>query len=62
MRFSTRFCNFASVTFVGLLMLVMYSCKGRTIDNWEPTGDTIEVVIMQQPDTINEILNDNETI
>ena len=37
---------------IGVLTLASSGCKGRTIDNVEPTGDTIEVVIMQ--DTINE--------
>ena len=30
---------------VSLLALVATSCKGRTNDNMEPTGDTVEVTI-----------------
>ena len=47
MRDSRSFINFAKFSCVTLLLVVMFSCKGRTTDNMEPTGDTIEVVIMQ---------------
>lgn len=52
---SRRFINFASVIPVALLVLVLCSCKGRTMESMEPTGDTIEVVIMPQ-DTISKNL------
>lgn len=29
------------------------SCKGRTMDNMEPKGDTVEVVIMQNVENDN---------
>lgn len=28
-------------------LLLFVACKGRTVDNMEPSGDTIEVVITQ---------------
>ena len=37
----------ASVVAVAML-LSLGSCKGRTMDNMEPTGETIEVVIGQE--------------
>lgn len=48
MTISRRFINFALFCCVGLLMLAFQACKGRTMENMEPTGDTVEVVIMQQ--------------
>lgn len=30
-----------------LLISCLVSCKGRTMENMEPTGDTVEVVIEQ---------------
>lgn len=53
MRVSRSFINFATFFCMSLLLLGASSCKGRTINNMEPTGDTVEVVIMQ--DTIVEL-------
>ncbi|MCH5226933.1 MAG: hypothetical protein J1F16_03835 [Muribaculaceae bacterium] len=47
MRFSRRFINFASLFGLLLTSLALGSCKGRTVENMEPTGDTVEVVILQ---------------
>lgn len=33
-----------------ILMLGLASCKGRTMENMEPTGDTVEVSIMNLQD------------
>lgn len=52
MKLSRRFINFASYILSTLLLLAMASCKGRTLENVEPTGDTVEVVIAQ--DTEND--------
>ena len=55
MRISRRFINFALIFFIASLASVFTACKGRTIDNVVPTGDTIEVVIIQEvPDSIQE--------
>ncbi|MCM1369234.1 MAG: hypothetical protein NC204_02560 [Candidatus Amulumruptor caecigallinarius] len=40
----------ASVATIALLSMPLASCKGRTMENMEPTGDTVEVVI-EKPDT-----------
>lgn len=54
MRVSRSFSIFATVlSIIGFTMLLT-GCKGRTMENMEPTGDTIEVVIMQTPE-----INDN---
>ncbi|MDE6071603.1 MAG: hypothetical protein K2G53_03510 [Muribaculaceae bacterium] len=40
---------------VGLALFavcMLASCKGRTMSNMEPTGDTVEVEIPVEPDTI----------
>ena len=50
MRYSRRFINFAAAFALALLSLCLGSCKGRTLDDVEPTGQTIEVVIMQNPE------------
>lgn len=42
-----RIIKFATFFGMVVLMPVLNSCKGRTLENVEPTGDTIEVVIMQ---------------
>ena len=47
MRVSRSFINFAFVFCFGFLMFALLGCKGRTTENMEPTGDTVEVVIMQ---------------
>lgn len=52
MRISGRFSNFALIFCVATILLGVTACKGRTDYNVEPTGDTVEVVIMQ--DTGNE--------
>ncbi|MCH5224804.1 MAG: hypothetical protein J1D77_02350 [Muribaculaceae bacterium] len=57
---SRRFINFALFFCIASLACGLSACKGRTLDNVEPTGDTIEVVIMQdtpsesQTQTLNE--------
>ena len=33
------------------LLLSMSACKGRTLDNVQPTGDTVEVEIEEVPAT-----------
>ena len=38
----------AAVLTAALMLLALPSCKGRTMENMTPTGDTVEVV----PDTI----------
>ncbi|MDE6340131.1 MAG: hypothetical protein K2K97_10165 [Muribaculaceae bacterium] len=35
-----------------LVMCALSACKGRTMSNMEPTGDTVEVVIPVVPDTV----------
>lgn len=47
MSVSRSFSNFAKLSCIVLLIVILMSCKGRTLQNIEPTGDTIEVVIMQ---------------
>jgi len=37
-----------------VLLSILGSCKGRRIDNMEPTGDTVDVVI--------ETVTDSETV
>ena len=37
-----------SLAAIALLALGATSCKGRTNDNVEPTGDTVEVIIPTQ--------------
>lgn len=39
------------------MMLLFGSCKGRTADNMEPTGQTVEVVI-SEPTTADSAVND----
>lgn len=46
-------CRALIVTGVAIFVCLASGCKGRTMDNVEPTGETIEVVIMQPADTIN---------
>ena len=53
MRISRRFINFAQIFCVALLPIALQSCKGRTAENMEPTGDTVEVVIMQNTNVEN---------
>ncbi|MCH5229050.1 MAG: hypothetical protein J1F12_03525 [Muribaculaceae bacterium] len=45
MRFSGRFTNFALFSGLAIVMFSAGGCKGRTAENMEPTGDTIEVVV-----------------
>ena len=54
MSVSGSLSNFAKVSCIAFLLASMASCKGRTIENMEPTGDTVEVVIVQDS---NEELN-----
>ena len=37
---------------VATFLIVESGCKGRTIENVEPTGDTVEVVIVEEVDSI----------
>lgn len=54
MRDSQRFFNFAaSISIVAVLLLS--SCKGRTAENMEPTGDTIEVIVAQPQEDETQI-------
>ncbi len=46
----------ASLAIVALMALGITSCKGRTNDNVEPTGDTVEVTIAQ-PDEAAPVAN-----
>lgn len=47
MKVSRRFIKFA-LFFCGLMTSTLVSsCKGRTMENMEPEGDTIEVVVTQ---------------
>lgn len=39
------------------LMVGFGGCKGRTAENMQPTGDTVEVVILQ-----DTIVNNNQQI
>lgn len=39
------------------MMLLFASCKGRTVENMEPTGETVEVVI-SEPTTADSAIND----
>ena len=48
MRISRSFLNFALSIFLIAIALSFTGCKGRTLDNVEPTGDTIEVAIGQE--------------
>lgn len=48
---------------VAVAMLVsMGSCKGRTMDNMEPTGETIEVVIGQEDSVETPADSNAETV
>lgn len=47
MRVSIRFIKFAKISSLAFLLFLLGACKGRTMENMEPTGDTVEVVIMQ---------------
>lgn len=42
---STRLFNFAASISVVAALLLLSACKGRTMENVEADGDTIEVVI-----------------
>lgn len=54
MSVSRSFSNFAKLSCLVILTVAAVSCKGRTLENIEPTGDTIEVVIMQDQNTDEE--------
>ena len=47
MRISRSFIKFASIFCLIFLLASLSGCKGRTAENMEPTGDTVEVVVMQ---------------
>lgn len=56
------------VIFAGIILLVTcacISCKGRTMSNMEPTGDTIEVRVAPLPDTTavepTDVIGSSET-
>lgn len=53
MRVSARFINFAKGLCIAALPLLVCACKGRTINNMEPTGDTVEVVIIPPVSEVN---------
>ena len=55
MGISQRFLNFAASMTIVAALLLLSSCKGKTVDNMVPLGDTIEVVISQpiETDTLN---------
>lgn len=59
---SRRFIKFAQIFSLALpLVAIMLSCKGRTSENMVPTGDTVEVVIMQDTTMqINQQIITNE--
>lgn len=44
---SRRFIKFAVCFGVVAFACGITGCKGRTMNNMEPTGDTVEVVILQ---------------
>lgn len=51
---SRSFIKFALFFCITLpLALLVTACKGRTADNMQPTGDTVEVVIMQTTNEAN---------
>lgn len=50
MRVSRSFINFALFSCIVIASACFSSCKGRTMENMEPTGDTVEVVILQDSD------------
>lgn len=37
---------------VATVVCILASCKGRTMDNMEPTGETVDVVIETPADTV----------
>ena len=57
MRVSRSLINFALVSCTIALGCGLFSCKGRTMENMEPTDETVEVVIMQ--DTLMNNSNTN---
>ena len=44
---SSGFIKFAVIVFTVTAFLALCSCKGRTMENMTPSGNTIEVTIMQ---------------
>lgn len=51
---SRSFIKFALFFCITLpLAILVTACKGRTADNMQPTGDTVEVVIMQTTNEAN---------
>ena len=57
MKILRRFINFAIISCMFFLMVGFGGCKGRTAENMQPTGDTVEVVILQ-----DTIVNNNQQI
>lgn len=45
-----------TVAVVAAVSLLLPSCKGRTLDNVEPTGETVEVVV-NAADTVASAVN-----
>lgn len=53
MRVSRSFINFALFFTIITLSIALSGCKGRTMENMVPTGDTVEVVVDQAPNNEN---------
>lgn len=51
MKFSKSYTTPAAVLLLALAFSLQ-ACKGRTAENMEPTGDTVEVVIANHDDII----------
>lgn len=47
---------------VVVLAIMATSCKGRTINNVEPTGDTVEVVISESSEAADSMNHDAEAV
>ena len=63
--FKISMCYFAIISGVAFAISMATSCKGRTMENMEPTGDTVEVVIEQpslpiEETEVTETINNNE--
>lgn len=48
-----------NVAVVAFFALAATACKGRTMENMEPTGDTVEVVIDTPTDSPAELQSDS---
>ncbi|MBD5299713.1 MAG: hypothetical protein HDS22_07080 [Bacteroides sp.] len=56
-----RALHYTGVMAIAMLATGLTGCKGRTTDNVEPTGDTIEVVI-DAPDTAEVANYDHQVV